>query len=166
MRDKFRIGSGIDYPSVGPEHAYLKEIGRTEVGLCNDEEAIDAFYKLSQHEGIIPALGSAHAVAYAMKYAAQHPNESILVNLSGRGDKDIDFVSRFFCPYDVTIPEDPVTGSAHCTLTPYWVKTLGKENLKARQISTRSGNLGVSLKKDRVYITGSAVLYLKGKINI
>jgi tryptophan synthase beta chain len=86
------IGSGIDYPSIGPEHAYLHSIGRTNIGLCNDDEAVDAFYKLSQHEGIIPALESAHAVAFAMKYAAEHPNESILVNLSGRGDKDIDFI--------------------------------------------------------------------------
>ncbi len=86
------IGSGIDYPSVGPEHAYLHSIGRTNVGHCNDDEAIDAFYKLSQLEGIIPALESAHAVSFAMKYAAQNPNESILINLSGRGDKDIDFV--------------------------------------------------------------------------
>lgn len=86
------IGSGIDYPSVGPEHAYLNSIGRTNVGHCNDDEAINAFYKLSQHEGIIPALESAHAVAFAMKYAKQNPNKSILVNLSGRGDKDIDFV--------------------------------------------------------------------------
>ena len=86
------IASGIDYPSIGPEHAYLSSIGRTKVGHCNDEEAIDAFYKLSQHEGIIPALESAHAVAFAMKYATQNPDKSILINLSGRGDKDIDFV--------------------------------------------------------------------------
>ncbi len=86
------IGSGIDYPSIGPEHAYLNSIGRTNIGHCNDEESVDAFFKLSQHEGIIPALESAHAVAFAMQYAAQNPNESILVNLSGRGDKDIDFV--------------------------------------------------------------------------
>ena len=88
----YSVGSGIDYPSVGPEHAHLKTIGRTIVGTCDDEDAIDAFYKLSQLEGIIPALESAHAVAYAMKYAQEHPSESILVNLSGRGDKDIDFV--------------------------------------------------------------------------
>ncbi len=90
------VGSGIDYPSIGPEHAYLHSIGRTNVGLCTDEEAIDAFYKLSQYEGIIPALESAHAVAFAMKYAAQHPKESILVNLSGRGDKDIDYVIEHY----------------------------------------------------------------------
>ncbi len=89
----YSIGSGIDYPSVGPEHAYLSSIGRTKVGLCNDEESIDAFYKLSQLEGIIPALESAHAVAYAMKLAKTLPSDqTILINLSGRGDKDIDFV--------------------------------------------------------------------------
>ncbi len=87
------IGSGIDYPSVGPEHAHLKDIGRTKVGLCNDEEAVDAFYKLSQLEGIIPALESAHAVGFAMKLASKlTKDETILVSLSGRGDKDIDFV--------------------------------------------------------------------------
>ncbi|MGB6329755.1 MAG: tryptophan synthase subunit beta [Halarcobacter sp.] len=89
----YSIGSGIDYPSVGPEHAHLKDIGRTNVGLCNDEEAVDAFYKLSQLEGIIPALESAHAVAFAMKLASKLPKDkTVLVNLSGRGDKDIDFV--------------------------------------------------------------------------
>ena len=90
------IGSGIDYPSVGPEHAYLREIGRTTVGTCNDEDSVDAFYKLSQLEGIIPTLESAHAVAYAMKLAAENPKDSILVNLSGRGDKDIDFVVEHY----------------------------------------------------------------------
>lgn len=90
------IGSGIDYPSVGPEHAYLNQIKRTQVGLCNDLDAVDAFYKLSQYEGIIPALESAHAVAFAMKYAKENPSESILVNLSGRGDKDIDYVIENF----------------------------------------------------------------------
>ena len=89
----YSIGSGIDYPSVGPEHAFLMDSGRTKVGLCDDKEAVNAFYKLSQLEGIIPALESAHAVAYAMKLAPSlSKDETILVNLSGRGDKDIDFV--------------------------------------------------------------------------
>jgi len=89
----YTIGSGIDYPGVGPEHAYLREIGRTTVGLCDDAESVDAFYKLSQLEGIIPALESAHAVAYAMKLAKKlGKDKTILINLSGRGDKDIDFV--------------------------------------------------------------------------
>ncbi|WP_295051472.1 tryptophan synthase subunit beta [Sulfuricurvum sp.] len=89
----YSIGSGIDYPSVGPEHAYLNQSGRSKIGLCNDEEAVDAFYKLSQLEGIIPALESAHAVAFAMKLAKTlDKDKTILVNLSGRGDKDIDYV--------------------------------------------------------------------------
>lgn len=89
----YSVGSGIDYPSVGPEHAYLQSTGRTTVGLCTDDESIEAFYKLSQLEGIIPALESAHAVAYAMKLAKTlGKDKTILINLSGRGDKDIDFV--------------------------------------------------------------------------
>ena len=86
------IASGLDYPGVGPEQAYLKEIGRLNIAAITDEETIDAFFALSQYEGIIPALESAHAVAYAMKLAKEKPNDTILVNLSGRGDKDIDYV--------------------------------------------------------------------------
>lgn len=89
----YSIGSGIDYPSIGPEHAYLKDLGKTKIALCNDKEAVDAFFKLSQLEGIIPALESSHAVAYAMKMASKmSKDETILINLSGRGDKDIDYV--------------------------------------------------------------------------
>jgi tryptophan synthase beta chain len=86
------IASGLDYPGVGPEQAYLKETGRLNIAAITDEETIDAFFALSQYEGIIPALESAHAVAYAMKLAIEKPNDTILVNLSGRGDKDIDYV--------------------------------------------------------------------------
>jgi tryptophan synthase beta chain len=92
------IASGLDYPSVGPEHAYLNSVQRTKVGTADDKETIEAFYALSRHEGIIPALESSHAVAFAMKLARQKPYESILVNLSGRGDKDIDFVVENFPP--------------------------------------------------------------------
>ncbi len=90
----YSIASGLDYPSVGPEQAHLKTIGRTIVATATDKESIDAFYKLSRYEGIIPALESSHAVAFAMKLAKENPKESILVNLSGRGDKDIDFVVK------------------------------------------------------------------------
>ena len=79
---------------------------------------------------------------------------------------ELDFVSRFFCAYDDTIPEDPVTGSAHCTLTPYWARTLKKSHLKARQISGRSGDLILEMKDNRVYITGQARLYMKGSIYV
>lgn len=88
----YSVASGLDYPGVGPEHSMLKDVGRVQYKYINDREAIDAFYELSRLEGIIPALESAHAVAYAIKLAQKHPNKSILVNLSGRGDKDIDFV--------------------------------------------------------------------------
>ncbi|MBK1880274.1 tryptophan synthase subunit beta [Pelagicoccus mobilis] len=88
----YSVASGLDYPGVGPEHCMLEAKGRVTYGDANDAETIDAFYKLSRLEGIIPALESAHAVAYAMKLAKEKPRQSILVNLSGRGDKDIDFV--------------------------------------------------------------------------
>ena len=91
--DAYSVASGLDYPSVGPEHAYLKDIGRVNYVTVTDEEALDAFRRLSVTEGIIPALESSHAVAYALKLAKELGRDaSIVVNLSGRGDKDVDFV--------------------------------------------------------------------------
>jgi tryptophan synthase beta chain len=95
----YSVASGLDYPSTGPEQAYLKTIGRTIVGTATDDEAIDAFFCLSRLEGIIPALESAHAVAYAIKLAKERPTQDILINLSGRGDKDIDFVMEKYASY-------------------------------------------------------------------
>lgn len=84
------ISAGLDYPGVGPEHSYLNDIGRAQYVSITDEEALDAFHTLSKTEGIIPALESAHAVAYAIKLAPQMSQDKILiVNLSGRGDKDV-----------------------------------------------------------------------------
>jgi tryptophan synthase beta chain len=88
----YSIASGLDYPGVGPEHSMFKDQAKVTYVTCGDEDCVDAFYTLSRKEGIIPALESAHAVAYAMKLAQEKPRQSILVNLSGRGDKDIDFV--------------------------------------------------------------------------
>ena len=89
----YSIASGLDYPGVGPQHSYLKDIMRVQYSTINDVEAVKAFSILSRLEGIIPALESSHAVAFAIKLAAQlKKNEIILVNLSGRGDKDIDFL--------------------------------------------------------------------------
>jgi tryptophan synthase beta chain len=89
------ISAGLDYPSVGPEHAYLREIGRTEYTFATDQEALEAFQILCQKEGIIPALESAHAVAEVIKLAPTLPKDAvILVNLSGRGDKDLDTVLK------------------------------------------------------------------------
>ena len=91
-QEVYSVASGLDYPSVGPQHAYLKDIGRVNYVTISDKETIDAFFELSREEGIIPAIESAHAVAYALKLAQQPNIGTILVNLSGRGDKDIDFV--------------------------------------------------------------------------
>jgi len=90
------VASGLDYPGVGPEHSYLKTIGRVQYHAVSDDETLDAFYKLSRLEGIIPALESAHAVAWAMKHGRENPGETLLINLSGRGDKDIDYVAEQF----------------------------------------------------------------------
>ncbi len=97
------ISAGLDYPGVGPEHAYLKDIGRAEYVSITDTEALAAFHRLCRTEGIIPALESAHAVAYAMKLAPTlRADQHLLVNLSGRGDKDIGTIADlsgadFFC---------------------------------------------------------------------
>jgi len=89
------ISAGLDYPGVGPEHAWLKDVGRAEYVAITDDEALDAFHTLTRVEGIIPALESSHAVAYASKLAAgMSPDEIVLVNLSGRGDKDIHTVAE------------------------------------------------------------------------
>lgn len=90
----YSIASGLDYPGVGPQHCYLKDIERVRYEAIDDQECLNAFMQLSRLEGIIPALESAHAVAQAMKLAQEmSPEQSILVNLSGRGDKDADFVA-------------------------------------------------------------------------
>ncbi|NLL91007.1 MAG: tryptophan synthase subunit beta [Ruminococcaceae bacterium] len=88
----YSVASGLDYPSSGPEHAFLHDLGRVKYDVIGDEETIDAFFELSRMEGIIPALESAHAVAYGMKLAKAMGKGSILINLSGRGDKDMDYV--------------------------------------------------------------------------
>jgi len=91
----YSVASGLDYPGVGPQHSYLKDIGRINYETITDEEAVDAFFTLSRIEGIIPALESAHAIAFAIKHAAKlSKDKKILINLSGRGDKDIDFITE------------------------------------------------------------------------
>ncbi|HEX2953616.1 MAG TPA: tryptophan synthase subunit beta [Bacillota bacterium] len=91
----YSIAAGLDYPGVGPEHCFYKESGRAEYVTVTDQEAIDAFLKLSKVEGIIPAIESSHAVSYGMKLAAGLPKDQlIIINLSGRGDKDVAEVAR------------------------------------------------------------------------
>lgn len=99
------ISAGLDYPGVGPEHAFLKDIGRTEYQPITDTEAMDAFRLLCRLEGIIPAIESAHAVAGVVKLAAElGPGSIILVNLSGRGDKDVETAAKWFGLFDQSGP--------------------------------------------------------------
>lgn len=92
----YSISAGLDYPGIGPEHAYLHDIGRAEYVAITDDEAVDAFEYLSKIEGIISAIESAHAVAYAMKLAPQMDKDQIMViNISGRGDKDVAAIARY-----------------------------------------------------------------------
>ena len=88
----YSVASGLDYPSSGPEHAFWRDNGRVIYDVIGDDDTIDAFFRLSRAEGIIPAIESAHAVAYAIKLAKEKKHGSILINLSGRGDKDMDYV--------------------------------------------------------------------------
>lgn len=92
IQDAYSIACGLDYPGVGPKHCYLNDCMLAKYVTIGDLEAVDAFYELSKTEGIIPALESSHAIAYALKLSNQVKNQKILVNLSGRGDKDIDFI--------------------------------------------------------------------------
>jgi tryptophan synthase beta chain len=97
------ISAGLDYPAVGPEHAYLKDIGRAQYVSATDDEAMDAFVKLSQKEGIIPAFESAHALAHAIKMCEESKKPlNLIVNISGRGDKDMhtasELLARKVCP--------------------------------------------------------------------
>ncbi len=133
--------------------------------------------------GLIAALGGTprealrardHLIVYgsAAEVAALTPDLAALTKVdcwaaivTAPGDDGIDFVSRFFAPAQ-GIPEDPVTGSAHCTLVPYWAKRLGKTEFEARQLSRRGGALSCGLDGDRVSIAGRAVLYLEGRISV
>ncbi|MDX1801892.1 MAG: pyridoxal-phosphate dependent enzyme, partial [Marinobacter sp.] len=89
------VSAGLDYPGVGPEHSWLKDIGRANYVSVTDDEALDGFRKLTRIEGIMPALETAHAVAYAMKLAAEmEPDKIVVINVSGRGDKDIHTIAQ------------------------------------------------------------------------
>ena len=96
VEESYSVSAGLDFPSVGPQHAYLQSIGRAEYPSITDDEALNAFQELAKHEGIIPALESSHALAQALKMIHQEPNKEqiLIVNLSGRGDKDIFTVDK------------------------------------------------------------------------
>jgi len=95
IEESYSVSAGLDYPAVGPQHAFLHETGRAQYVGITDTKALDAFQALAKHEGIIPALESSHALAYALEYAEEQTQDSIIViNLSGRGDKDLAHVHK------------------------------------------------------------------------
>jgi tryptophan synthase beta chain len=92
----YSISAGLDYPGIGPEHAYLHDIGRAEYVPVTDDEAVNAFEYLSRTEGIIPAIESAHAVAHALKIVPEMPKDkTVVITISGRGDKDCAAIARY-----------------------------------------------------------------------
>ncbi|WP_243545295.1 tryptophan synthase subunit beta [Pseudodesulfovibrio tunisiensis] len=102
----YSISAGLDYPSVGPEHAHLKDLGRAEYVYASDREAVDSFFMLSQMEGIIPALESSHALAHAIRIAPDMPEDAVIVvNLSGRGDKDVAQIEEMVSQGRFAIPD-------------------------------------------------------------
>jgi tryptophan synthase beta chain len=92
----YSVASGLDYPSSGPEHAFWQSVGRVKYDVIDDDEAVDAFFTLARMEGIIPAIESSHAVAHGIKLAREMKHGSVLINLSGRGDKDMDYVLEHY----------------------------------------------------------------------
>ena len=107
----YTIASSLDYPGVGPQHSYLKDIKRVRYVNATDREAVESFYVLSRMEGIIPALESSHAVSYGVQLAKlEGKGKNILINLSGRGDKDIDFVMQHYPLSDYEKSDNPQTG--------------------------------------------------------
>ena len=119
-------------------------------------------WRASKSMAVLASEAAVAAVAPDMAKVAVLPSDGLIVTAPGSA---VDFVSRYFAPA-AGIPEDPVTGSAHCTLTPYWAARLGKPRLSARQISARGGALTVELKGERVLITGRVTPYLEGRIHV
>ncbi len=112
ITEPYSISAGLDYPGIGPEHAYLKDVGRGEYRAVTDDAAMQALRLLSRTEGIIPAIESAHALAGALEVGKELGRDGlILVNLSGRGDKDMDTAARYFGLYDTDAAVEADAGS-------------------------------------------------------
>jgi len=155
----------MDFPSLSLEPVALNNIPKAVLEGLDHPEILDAH--ISKNEKLVLLLKDEQAVR------ALDPNYSILLGYHSSvivtapsDDMKYDFVSRYFCAYDFSIQEDPVTGSAHCLLVPYWAEKLDKTDLNAYQASKRGGELFCTLKGDRVFIKGGTQLYLKGEIYV
>jgi len=147
----------MDFPSRPPLPTIAPPGLAAALGLAKPLDVLKARDHLVVYER------AADVAALTPDFAALSKLPCWAVIATAPGEGAVDFVSRFFAPLH-GVPEDPVTGSAHCTLTPYWAERLGKLHLEARQISKRGGALGCALKGERVELTGRAVLYLEGTI--
>jgi PhzF family phenazine biosynthesis protein len=148
----------LDFPSRPPlpcpmSEAVAAALGKAPVALLASRDYLAVYGRADEIAGLTP------------DFAAMAALDRFAVIVTAPGREGIDFVSRFFAPAR-GVPEDPVTGSAHCTLIPYWAERLGKTRLEARQLSRRGGRLSCGLREDRVTIAGRAVLYLEGTITI
>ena len=150
-------GYEMDFPAIAVEPITISD---DIVGALGARP--EALFDSHQMVAVFPAEADVRAVNPDMRALTALPRQAVIVTAPG---DDVDFVSRMFAPA-AGIPEDPVTGSAHCRLTPYWVDRLGRNPLRARQISRRGGDLTCTLAGDRVRIAGQAVLYLEGTIEV
>lgn len=154
----------MDFPADPPTDTDAPDnlgeaLGATPAAVLRGQYLLAIFDDAKTVRGLAPDM---HGLI-ALTHPERGVSDSVIVTAPGEGE--FDFISRFFAP-SAGIPEDPVTGSAHCTLTPYWAKRLGKEFLKAFQASPRGGVVGCRLLGDRVELTGAAVTYLRGRIVI
>lgn len=148
----------LDFPSRPPSPI------ETPAGLVAALGGVEpeALLRATKTMAVLRDESAVRALAPDLGYVEAMQGDGLIVTAPG---DEVDFVSRYFAPH-VGIDEDPVTGSAHCTLTPYWAERLGKVSLRARQVSARGGELGCTLRGDRVELSGRAVLYLEGTIEV
>jgi predicted PhzF superfamily epimerase YddE/YHI9 len=154
-----RLGESmvLDFPSRPPAACNIPEA--LETGL---RRSLHEVYRSRDHMVVFKTEEEVRSIEPDFEALAELDTEGVIITAPG---DDVDFVSRFFAP-KLGIPEDPVTGSAHCTLAPYWARVLGKNDLAARQVSDRGGELACRVVEDRVQIAGRAALYAKGFLNV
>jgi PhzF family phenazine biosynthesis protein len=148
----------LDFPTDPYQPVYISSVMKT----CTTATILEAYKGERDYMFVLKNQDAIVNSSFDQSAILQLGHCGLIVTAAG---EEVDFVSRFFAPA-YSIPEDPVTGSSHCTLTPYWAQRIGKDNLTARQLSLRGGFLKCTLKNDRVLIAGKAVMYLKGMINL
>jgi PhzF family phenazine biosynthesis protein len=148
----------LDFPVDTYHSAEISD----EIKNCTDASIMEAYKSVRDYMIVLKNQSEVINSSFDQSAILGLGHHGLIVTAPGA---DVDFVSRFFAPA-YAIPEDPVTGSSHCTLTPYWSKRLGKNNLTARQLSSRGGYLKCEMKDDRVAISGKAVMYMKGKLDV